>query len=111
LPLIHKLDEFSKDLYLLLRQIPKRDRFGIFLKIEGVFWEILELVVSAALESKTNKLPLLSKARIKVEVLKRLFRATYELNIIRDEKFLKFQSTLQEISKMINGWINYLKNK
>jgi hypothetical protein len=36
-------------------------------------------------------------------------RMAYELEIIENRKYIDFQSDLQEISKMINGWIKYLK--
>lgn len=109
MPLIHKLDTFYHDLYLLGRQLSKRDRFGIYAKIENTFLNLLEFIITAALEIKFNKLNLLNSARIKTEVLKRLFRTAYQLNIITDKKYLKFELDLQEISKMINGWIRYLK--
>lgn len=34
---------------------------------------------------------------------------TYELSLIKNEKYLELESDLQEISKMTNGWIKYLK--
>lgn len=71
--------------------------------------DVMELIISAALENKSSKTSILSSARIKIEVLKRMIRATLELKIIPDKKYLKLESDLQEISKMINGWIKYLK--
>ncbi len=106
--LIHKLDEFYRTLYLLSRQISKQDRFGIYSKIESVFLEILELVITAALENKQNKGPILNSARVKIEVLKRLVRISCELKIIEYKKYISLESDLQEISKMVNGWIRYL---
>ena len=61
------------------------------------------------MESKNNKLPILNLARIKIEVLKRLIRITQELNIIEKKKYIDLESDLQEISKMVTGWIKYLK--
>lgn len=33
----------------------------------------------------------------------------YDLKIIEDKKYLELELALQEISKMTNGWIKYLK--
>ncbi len=71
--------------------------------------EALTLVLQAALEIKPNKLSILNNARIKIEILKRLFRITNELKIIQDKAYFKIEADLQEMSKMTNGWIKYLK--
>ncbi|MEK7566331.1 MAG: four helix bundle protein [Patescibacteria group bacterium] len=107
--LIHKICEFYKKIYLLSPKIPKKDRFGIYLKIENLCLEVVNLIISAAFETKTNKTLVLNSARIKIEVLKRFFRMVYELNIIESKKYLEFETDLQEISKMTNGWIKYLQ--
>jgi len=108
IPLAHKVCEFYKKIYLISPKIPKKDRFGIYLKIENICLEIINLVITASLETKNNKLPILNSARIKIEVLKRLIRIAYELNII-GKKYIILESDLQEISKMANGWIKYLR--
>jgi len=108
-PLAHKIFEFYKKLYLTSRQIPKRDHFGIWLKIENLCLEISNLIITASLEIKTNKFSILNVARIKTEVLKRLIRTAYELNIVENKKYIILESDLQEISKMTNGWIKYLR--
>lgn len=109
MPLVHRVCEFYKNLYLISPKIPKKDRFGIWLKIENLCLEIIDLVITASLEIKSDKLLLLNSARIKIEVLKRLIRIAYELNIIGNKNYINLESDLQEISKMINGWIKYLR--
>jgi len=94
---------------LLSPKIPKKDRFGIYLKIENVCLEIVSLTISAAFESKNNKLPILNSTRIRIELLKRLIRIIRELNIIENKKYIDLELDLQEISKMTAGWIKYLK--
>ncbi|PIV42485.1 MAG: hypothetical protein COX92_00375 [Candidatus Nealsonbacteria bacterium CG_4_10_14_0_2_um_filter_40_15] len=108
-PLVHKVCEFYKKIYSVSPRIPKRDRFGIYLKIENICLEIIDLIITASLEIKINKLLILNSARIKIEVLKRLIRIAYELGIVENRKYIDFESDLQEISKMTNGWIRYLK--
>ena len=106
---MHKICEFYKKIYSISSKIPKRDRFGIYLKIENICLEIIDLVITASLEIKSNKLPILNSSRIKIEVLKRLIRIVYELNIVENKKYINLELDLQEISKMTNGWIKYLK--
>src|SRR3990167_718467 len=107
-PLIHAMCNFYKKIYLFKPKISKRDQFGIYLKIENACLEAICLIIIAAFESKLEKMPSLCKARINIELLKRLIRISHELNLIPFNTHLEFQTDLQEISKMTNGWIKYL---
>lgn len=68
----------------------------------------MELSIRACFEAKINKTPLLNSCRIKIEVLKRLIRIAHELNIVEVKKYLELENSLEEISRMVNGWIKYL---
>lgn len=108
-PLVHKVCGFYKQVYLISFKISKRDRIGIFSKIENICLEIINLIIAASLEIKNNKFLPLNSARIKIEILKRLFRIANELNIISNKQYISIETDLQEISRMANGWIKYLK--
>lgn len=106
--MVHKIFEFYKKIYALGAKIPKRDRFGIHLKIENICLEIIELSIAASFAEKQNKRRFLEMARIKIEILKRLARLASELSVISQKDYLQTEISLQEISKMTNGWIKYL---
>mgnify|MGYP001592427117 CR=1 FL=1 len=108
-PLVHKVCEFYKKIYLFSFKISKRDRLGIYVKIENICLETINLIIIASLEIKSDKFLPLNSARIKIEILKRLFRITNELNIINNKQYINIEIDLQEISRMTNGWIKYLK--
>lgn len=107
-PVLHKICEFYKKVYLLSTKIPKRDKFGIFVKIENICLDTMILVNEACFEEKIYKLKPLKSARIKIEILKRLIRICCELKIIEDKKYFEFGKDLVEISKNINNWITSL---
>jgi len=109
-PLVHKVCEFYKSIYALSQKIPKKDRYGIYLKIENICLDTFYLTINASLETKDKKLPLVNEMRIKIEILKRFIRILKELNIIEDRVYLNLEICLQEISKMTNGWIKFLFN-
>ncbi|MEK7630302.1 MAG: four helix bundle protein [Patescibacteria group bacterium] len=108
MPLIHRITELYKTFYLLGQKIPKRDKFGIQLKIEQCSLELLEFVITATFEERRNKTETLNSARIKTETLKRLIRAMNDLGIMERKKYFYIENELVEISKMITGWIKYL---
>lgn len=67
--------------------------------------ELLELIIRAGDLPKREKLPLLKQASLKVDVLKILFRLLRDLKIIDNKKYLMLEEFLQEIGKMLGGWI------
>ena len=81
------------------------------MKIEVTVLDILEGVLTASFEERNNKEGVLKKVRIKTEILKRLIRIVYNLNIIPSKKYIGVEGQLQEISMMINGWIKYVSKK
>ncbi|MEK7609329.1 MAG: four helix bundle protein [Patescibacteria group bacterium] len=109
--LAHRVDEFYRQIYSLASKIDKRNKFGIWLRIENTCLEIIYLIIKASFTNKNSRSILLESARVEIEVLKRLVRIAYELKIIESGIYLQLESNLQEISKMTNGWIRYLTQK
>jgi len=56
---------------------------------------------------KQEKLKTIS---IKLDVLKVLLRLAKDTRAISNNDYLTLQTSLQEIGKMIGGWIRYTKN-
>lgn len=52
---------------------------------------------------------ILTHTRIQIEVLKRLVRVAHNLEVVKQEKYVELELDLEEISKMVNGWIKYLQ--
>lgn len=110
-PVVHKTTRLYKDLYKISKGIPKRDKFGIYTKIENTCLDCLDLSIEATLLSKTEKIPILQKLRIKIELLKQLIRLLYELEIINSKKYFYLEQQLLKISKMATKWQQFLTNK
>ncbi len=107
LPIVHKITEFYKDVYKLGMQLPKRDKFGIQLKIEENCLTMLELSIEAALKTKEEKKLFLQQLRSKAEILKHLIRTAHELKIFDQKVYIILEGKLQEISKMAYGWMQH----
>jgi len=111
LSIVHNIGELYKKLYQLGNKIPKRDKFGIQLKIENLCLDSLNLSIQAGLSNRETKATILEKLRINIETIKHLVRMANELKIFNDEVYLRLQSDLQEISKMAIGWQKYAQKK
>ncbi|MEK7584894.1 MAG: four helix bundle protein [Patescibacteria group bacterium] len=103
--MVHKLRAFYLIAYQLGKKLPKQERFGLWARVELTTIEVLTLLIEAGLSPKINKLPILEKTRIKIEIIKQLIRLGNEAKIIEDKKYLELETRLQEISKMLAGWI------
>lgn len=55
--------------------------------------------------TKIEKLPVLQNASIKLDVIKVLIRLCNDLKILDTKKYLILQTSIQEIGKMLGGWI------
>ncbi len=103
------MHEFYKIIYRIRDKIPKQARFGIWNRIETLCLEVLEKVIEAAFAPKSEKAEPLKLARVKIEILKRVIRLTRELDIIEDSHYLNLEMRLQEISKMLAGWLKFVE--
>jgi len=109
IPLTQKIYDFYRALYLIIEKMPKKDKYSLGTKAERCTLDLLELVLEAGNVTSDDKKNLLNKASTKTDVLKLLIRLTYDLKAIDQKKYLKLEEQLQEVGRMIGGWIKSLK--
>lgn len=110
-PLFSKIYQFSIDLYRENKKMPKRDRYLYGERLEETCQIILENVIYAVNSIKNEKLPCLIIANKKLELLKVQLRAANEMELLNNKKYLEFEEILQEIGKMLGGWIRYQQTR
>lgn len=110
IPIFTETYELYKTFYRFLPTFPKKDRYTLGQKCEMLLLELLELIILAGNLPKQDKLPILKKASLKLDVLKVLFRLGKDLKIIDSKKYLILESFLQEIGRMLGGWIKTTSN-
>lgn len=108
-PIVQKFGDFYKAVYQLGKTMPKRERFGVHATLQNHALEAWLLAIAAALEAKNEKLIVLKKLRLEIELMKRLLRIMRELDILNIKIYLSREADLQEISRMANGWIKYVE--
>lgn len=109
IPLFQKIYDFYKLFYTYIDHFPQKSRETLIVKIENTIIELLESITTAAYTNLTEKQNSLLRASASVDFLKILFRLCYELRIIDQKKYLLLEEKLQEIGRMIGGWIKSLK--
>lgn len=108
-PIVQKIYDFYRDFYLICEKMPKKDKYSIGLKVQSIALELLELTIEASNLNHKEKLIPLEKASTKADLLKILIRLSCDIKAIDQKKYIKLEEQLQEIGKMLGGWLRYTK--
>lgn len=106
---MHKICEFYKLFHEFIKLFPKTEKYSLGQKIENTALEILELSLKSIYLPKQEKIPFLKKIDTKTNLLKVLIRLASETKSLDNKKYLILEKMLQEIGKMIGGWIRSTK--
>jgi len=107
IPIFAKLYDFYKKLsgYLLL--FPKTKKYSLGLRLDTTTLDSFELLFSVP-HSK-NKIDKLNEISSKLDLLKVLLRLAKDTRALNDSHYLELQTMLQEIGRMLGGWIRAAK--
>ena len=83
---------------------PKSSRYTLGDKIDATFIQILELLFVASYQGKSEKLPTISSAVRKTDILKFLLRIAWELRALDNKKYALLSEKTDELGRMIGGW-------
>lgn len=105
IPIFKKTYELFREFYAFQLDFPKKDRYTLGQRCETYILEILEGIISAGQLPKEKKLAVLERASNKLDMLKVFTRLAADLNILSEKRYIVCQSYMQEIGKMLGGWI------
>ena len=86
----------------------KHDRYSIGEKVGNKTLDLIEDLIYSSRTDRKNKLVRLEEAATKLDVLKLLLRLAQDVKSIPTKKYLTLSEKLQEIGKMLGGWIRSL---
>ena len=102
------------DLYKLLASyrsgIPKADRYTLWQRAEETSLSVIELLLFTSQSEKETKAALLAQASIKLNLLRILVRLARDTKAIDLRKYTQAQQIMDEIGRMLGGWIKSAKN-
>jgi len=79
-------------------------------KCENITLEILEIMILANSKSDSQKTPFLKDVDIKLKVLQTIVRICHDVQAIDQKKYLILQESIQEIGRMLGGWLKSLQD-
>ncbi len=86
-------------------RIPKAERYTLWQKCENTALTLLETVIETGHQKGNDRLHSLYVISNKLDLLKVLIRLAKDTRTIENSQYLTIQTLIQEIGKMIGGWI------
>lgn len=111
IPIFKKVVELYKTFHLFRAKIPKQDRFTIWQKCENIILDILDCLLLANQVPKDSKLSVLEKMSLKLNILRVFIRIAKEVKTIDNKKYVKLETIIDEVGRMLGGWIKSVKKK
>ena len=91
-----------------MQNFPKKSRFTLGKKVDGLFIEVLELIFIAGYLPREHKLPYLKKAVGRFDLLKFFIQISWETKVLDNKRYVGISGQLDEIGKMLGGWVRQL---
>jgi|SRR3989344_3452883 len=107
IPLFGKLYDFYKNLSQSVAVFPKIKRYTLGQKLDNLTLDAFEMLFSVPTSDDKDKI--LTQISVKVDLIKVLLRLGKDTQAIKNNKYLELQAMLQEIGKMLGGWIRHAK--
>ena len=95
--------------YTVVNKFPKKQRFVLGQDIEKTAIKFLKLIIKA--NYLREKALILSEASIEIDLFLILIRFSKDLHFFSKRQYEFAASQINEISKMLGGWLKYEENK
>lgn len=109
IPIVKRTYELYKTFYAYRVDVSKQDRYTTWQKCENCLLDVLEEILFASQTGKAEKLSLLEKTSIKLNFLRMFIRLMKDVRTIDNKKYLVLETDVDEIGRMLGGWIRSLK--
>lgn len=94
-----------------LPNIPKTARYSLGLKIDSLFVETAELLFMAGYLPAERKISCLEKTSAKFDLVKFFLQISWEIKALDNRKYAALSERLEEIGRMLGGWLRQLASK
>ena len=104
LPVLEKMKSTYLFWYQNYRILPKTHRYSLGEKIDNLFVNGIEAIVTASFLKRTEKLSYVLLANRKIDTLKIFLMLLWETKSINDKKYIALSLKLDEIGRNLGGW-------
>lgn len=110
IPIFKKTYDLFQSVFKLHQIVPKQIRYTLWQRLEDIILDILENIMQASLSAKENKLPTLDNASTKLNIVRVFIRLARDTKAIDNKKYVLLQKDVDEIGRMLGGWIRSMRS-
>jgi hypothetical protein len=108
LPLLQKVKAVYLLWFSITQHLPASQRHTLGRRIDDLFVETIEMLVTASFLPREEKIPFVRTAIRKLDTLKIFLSILWETKSLDNKKFIALSVPLEEIGRMTGGWYGQL---
>jgi len=108
-PIFKKAYDLYRAFHEYRRLIPKQDRFTVFERCEQVILDLIENIMLASSQKQQEKITSLERASLKLNMLRVFVRLMKDVKALDGKKYIALENIIDEIGRMLGGWIRSTK--
>jgi four helix bundle protein len=108
-PIFQKSYDLYKQMHEYQKLIPKHDRYTVYSRAENCLLIVISNLFKASAIDKESKLTLLEVTSAELNLLRVFIRLLKDIKALDNTKYLSLQSEIDEIGRMLGGWIKSVK--
>lgn len=109
IPILKKSYDLYKLFHEYRRIVPKQDRYTVWERSENALLDMIECFLEAGYTKQSNKYLLLEKGSVKLNLFRLFVRLMKDTRSIDQKKYLTLQIDIDEIGRMLGGWLRSQK--
>jgi hypothetical protein len=109
IPIFKKAYDLYQTFHGYRDTVKKCDRHTIWERSENTILDIIEGILAASEAYKIEKLPILKNVSVKLNLLRVFFRLAKDAKIIDIRKYMILEEKIDEIGRMLGGWMKSAK--
>jgi len=111
IPIFKKTYDLYKSFYGFRETVSKQDRYTLWQRCENLILDILENILWASQLPKSEKIPILEKTSLRLNFLRVFIRLSKEIKMLDNKKYILLQESVDEIGRMLGGWLRSIRQR
>jgi hypothetical protein len=111
IPIIQKTYDLYRALHGLQKGVPKMERHSLWQKVETTTLDALESILKTGYLSPEKRTEHLLRASLQIDMLRLFIRLSFDIKAINQKSYMALQEAVDEIGRMLGGWIKSLKQR